>query len=220
MGTLETVMNMKQQGISEDQIIQSLKSQGISPKEISDALTQSQIKYAVGQGESNDDMHPSMMGRSLSEAGVPQNNPPQQEEIYQPQASYSPQQSTQYYPQEQTQEEYYPQQGNYENSYSESGVENMIEISEQVFYEKMRPLQKQIEELIELKSLIKTKIENLEERLRRMEKVFDQMQISIIEKVGNYGKGLETLKKELEMVEDSFSKVVDKATDKTKTKRK
>lgn len=100
-------------------------------------------------------------------------------------------------------------------------MDSIIEISEQVFAEKMKPLMKQITELSEIKTLLMTKMANIEERLRRMEKVFDQMQISIIEKVGNYGKGLDLLKKELEMVEDSFSKVVDKATDKThKTKSK
>ena len=43
-----------------------------------------------------------------------------------------------------------------------------------------------------------------------MEKLFDQMQMSIIEKVSSYGKGLDFLKKEINMVEDSFSKMVEK----------
>ena len=43
MAVLEQVMQMKQQGISDPEIIQYLKDSGISPKEITDALAQSKI---------------------------------------------------------------------------------------------------------------------------------------------------------------------------------
>jgi len=47
MGTLEKVMQMRQQGSTDPQIIDSLKQEGISPKEINDALSQSQVKSAL-----------------------------------------------------------------------------------------------------------------------------------------------------------------------------
>lgn len=151
------------------------------------------------------------------------------EEEYTPQSPYAPPpQNTapqeqysqqQYYPQEPSTggEEYYPQEqeydqygGNYQEGYgyeTSSNTDTIIEVAEQVFTEKMKKFHDQMDDLIEFKTLFETKVENIAERLKRIEKMFDQMQISVIEKVGAYGRGIENLKKEIEMVEDSFSKI-------------
>jgi hypothetical protein len=50
--------------------------------------------------------------------------------------------------------------------------------------------------------------------------MFDQVQISIIEKIGNYGKSLHNLKQEVEMVEDSFSKLTNKNPEDENFKKK
>lgn len=228
MATLEKVMNMKGQGISESEIIKNLQEEGISPKEISDALTQSQIKQAVSS-DSEENMQPSIMGTSLSESAdeISAPSPESQEEIYQPQMpqdNYSnfqnPLENQTYAPQEGSQEEYYPQESYQDNTYAESSIDNMIEIAEQVFIDKVKKMQNQFNELIEFKTISEMKIQDISDRLKRIEKMFDQMQISIIDKVGNYGKGLNNLKKELEMVEDSFSKVIDKKAHKKTSSRK
>lgn len=44
MAALEKIMQMKQQGLTEPQMIDSLKQEGISPREINEALSQSKIK--------------------------------------------------------------------------------------------------------------------------------------------------------------------------------
>ena len=231
MTTLERVTLMRKQGISEEEIIKRLQAERISPKEILDSLEQSKIKSAVSDFNSEDveGMQPSMMGSSLSENPLDSSEPipvPQPtEETYKPQqinyaqqANYSQQQDYQtpyYQPQEQNySQEYYPQEG-YENysgtiTQTESATETTIEIAEQVVLEKTKKMQKQVSDFLEFKTLFETKIENIEERLKRMEKLFDQMQMSIIEKVSSYGKGLDFLKKEINMVEDSFSKMVEK----------
>jgi len=90
----------------------------------------------------------------------------------------------------------------------------MIEISEQVFSEKMKPLLKQIEENVEFKTLSETKIENISHRLTRIESQIDNLQSAILEKVGGYGRGLEGVKKEMSMVQDSFGKIVNDLADK------
>ena len=217
MATLEKVMNMKNQGIAESEIIKSLQDQGISPKEISDALSQSKIKQAVFAETGDQGMQPSIMENAENQnmTPSPQGAQSNDEEVYQPQmpqnneeALYSPNQN--YGNQAAETEEYYPQESYQSDSYSESNIDNMIEIAEQVFQDKIKKMQTQFNELIEFKTISESKIENMSERLKRMEKMFDQMQISIINKVGNFGKGLDTLKKEIEMVEDSFSKVIDK----------
>ncbi len=94
-----------------------------------------------------------------------------------------------------------------QEAYGYTDTDTMIEISEQVFSEKIKPHLKKIEESSEFKSLAETKIENLSKRLERLEFQIDKLQAAILEKVGAYGRGLENVKKEMKMVEESFSKM-------------
>ena len=106
-------------------------------------------------------------------------------------------------------EEYYPQES-YEQDYGSygGGTDTMIEIAEQVFAEKMRKIQKQLEDLNEFKTLAETKLDNATSRLKRIENTIDKLQIAILEKVGSYGRGLDSIKKEMSMMQDSFSKTL------------
>ena len=106
-------------------------------------------------------------------------------------------------------EEYYPQES-YEQDYGSygGGTDTMIEIAEQVFAEKMRKIQKQLEDLNEFKTLAETKLDNATSRLKRIENTIDKLQMAILEKVGSYGRGLDSIKKEMSMMQDSFSKTL------------
>ena len=84
----------------------------------------------------------------------------------------------------------------------------MIEIAEQVFAEKIRKIQKQLEDLNEFKTLADTKLTHATNRLRRIEETIDKLQMAILEKVGSYGRGLDSIKKEMSMMQDSFSKTL------------
>lgn len=128
--------------------------------------------------------------KEIDNTYTPQPNYPQQEYA----ETYAPQES---YPQE-TYESYAP-------SY-DSDV--MIEIAEQVFLEKIKKIQKSVDEVVEFKTLAQVKIDDISERLRRIEAIIDKLQIAILEKVGSYGKDLETTKKEMAMMQDSFRKVM------------
>ena len=126
--------------------------------------------------------------------------PKPQEETYAPQQGYSaPQQE--YAPQEYY-EEYTPGTGGI------TDADTMIEISEQVFSEKIKQIQKQVEEMNEFKTLAGTKIEHISSGLKRIEIVIDRLQAAILEKVGVYGRGVEGIKKEMSMMQESFGKMV------------
>jgi len=294
MALLERVLQMRKNGISEDEIVRRLQEEGISPKEISDALIQSQIKQAVSSdySEETEEMEPSIMKSEAQESvslkpitplqsqqykqtqqsqqiqkfqqkntqqmqsinqsqiqnqnqvqaqsqmqnqiPVPENNSyedqPPAPEPYQQYPDYSqysapaPMQGQyyqDYYSQNYPQETAENQQENYNQEYTpvESNTDIILEISEQVFLEKIKKFQKQLNDLTEFKTIYQTKLDNIEERLKRIEKMFDQMQVSIIEKVGSYGEGLSSLKKEVEMVEDSFSKVLENSIKKQAIKK-
>jgi hypothetical protein len=232
MAVLEKVTQMKKRGLSDEQIIQKLRDERVSPREIRDAMNQSQIKNAVSM---EDEMQPSVMppspegeapmpSQELSQpqrasqpvqpeyspgSYIPKTREIPEEEVYapSPQEYYSPQQSQQYQP-----EEY--QQG-YSQPYQEAAVstDTIIEISQQVFSESMKSIQKKIDEFNEFKTLTQAKVDNAIERLKRIEAVIDKLQISILERIGTYGKSLDEIKKEMSMMQDSFGKIVNPLVD-------
>ncbi len=183
MGILEDITQMKGQGISDQEIIQNLQNQGISPQAINDAMSQAEIKNAVGNEE-------------------------QYQEQGQYGGEYAPQDQGGY---DQGGQEYYPQdQGGYDQGYDTGGMDTskMIEIAEQVFSEKIGKIQSQVRELSEFKTLMESKVEHLTDRTKRVETIMDKTQMAILDKVGSYGKNLSNVKKELDMVQDSFGKMV------------
>jgi hypothetical protein len=236
MGTLEKVIELKKQGVSDEKIISQLKEEGIKPMEINDSLNQAKIKEAVGEENKEnptENMQPSMMQTEEDKAPAPTPNqgneaPKQNSQEYQPQAAqtyqpqepqtYAPQQPQQFYPEEAYNQDYdyeeaYPQEDygyQQDNSYSQMGstsTETMIEIAEQVFSEKMKDLEKEMRNLKEFKTIYKSKIDDIDERIKRIEKMFDKMQIAILDKVGNFSKNINSMQKEIEMVEDSITKL-------------
>jgi len=204
MGVLEEVTQMKNQGMSETDISNSLTERGISPKEINDALSQSQIKSAVSQ--EGFDNPPIPQKPTSTPSYTPQTRevegsgyPPQQE-------LYSPQPLQEYAPQEQ----YLPQE-QYADYSQATETDTMIEVAEQVFFEKIQKIGKQVEKLTEFKTLSQTKIQTIEERLKKIESIINKLQIAILDKIGSYGRNLESIKKEMSMMQDSFGKVVNQA---------
>ena len=189
MGLLETIAQMKNQGMVDSEIAESLQQQGVTPRDISEALNQSQIKSAVS-----------------GEYGEPEEL---SGEEYIPSQQYQAQ--TQEVP-----EGYYPQEQNYQapqgyESYGSaqpySSTDSMMDVAEQVFEEKTKKIQKQVDNFEQFKNLATIQMENISERLKRLESMSDQLQTAVIEKVGNFGKDISSLKKEVAMVEDSFTKL-------------
>ncbi|MCK5149765.1 hypothetical protein KAJ87_02475 [Candidatus Pacearchaeota archaeon] len=193
MGILEQITQMKNQGMPDEQIVRSLQEQGVSPREINDALNQAQIKSAISQNE-QEPMNP------------PSPNPEQGN--YYPQTQEIPEQEM--YNTSQPQETY-QQEENYGYSPETTSSDMTIEIAEQVFSEKIKKTQKQVEDLVEFKTLSEVKIENIADRLKRMENIIDKLQIEILGKIGAYGKNIEGIKKEMSMMQDSFGKVINQA---------
>lgn len=137
-------------------------------------------------------------GNSFQES-FDQQSQENQEEAYSPMPPYSSQ-----YPQTESQGygEYSPySQGSY------TDTDTMIEVSEQVFAEKIKHHAKKIEEASEFKTLAGAKLENFEDRLKRIENQIDKLQAAILEEVGKYGRGLDSVKREMEMIESSFGKL-------------
>lgn len=215
MGILDQITNMKRQGVSNEQIINELAQQGVSPNEILNALKQAEIKNAVTAGYEGEDMQPSIMPMGEAPQAQPRNY--QQEEVYQPQQPPQQQEYVQetYAPQQAQEPQYYSNEPQYYSPESAgyapqsgSNTDMMMEIADQVFSEKIKKINKVVEATSEAAILLQNKFENLSERIKKMENIIDKLQIAIIEKVGSYGSTLGEVKKEMSMMQDSFSKMI------------
>jgi len=138
-------------------------------------------------------MQPSMLGQQQSQEQLPQD-----------QGEYSA---------PMMQEDYsggvgggYPEYQQYQDGGMSSDV--IKEISEQVVGERLAVMQGKMEEAIKFKIPAETKLKNLDERLRRMEQVFDKLQLSILHKVGEYVTDVKDIKHELEETQKSFKSLL------------
>ena len=202
MTILEQVSEMKNQGISEEEIIKKLQDLGASPKAINDALDQEKIKKAVSNEEEYGmpSSQTPKMQRSVNNQEIPNDQ------------MYYPQQEEEYSPQDYSQ---YQENSTYTQGFDTNTI---IEISEQVFSEKIQKIQKLVDECSEFKTLTETKIENISLRVKRIESISDKLQTAILEKIGSYGSNLESIKKEMSMMQDSFGKMINPLAERAEEK--
>lgn len=210
MATLERVMQMKQQGMLEPQIITALRQEGLNPKEINDALTQSKIKSELSQQPpeqfSGQGMMPSIVQKEQESQDdeYPEYNP----EEYKPEASTYPQYDTslaQPSPQGYYQEYEAPQQ--------QTDVEAINEIAEQIVDEKVDEIKKQISSFKDFAGEVENEIERVNKRLEKLETNFGQLQMAVIKKIGEYGENIKNIADEMHQTQDSFSKILNPLTD-------
>jgi hypothetical protein len=215
MVPLGRVLELKKAGRSREEILSKLKEEGFNPMEINDAINQSRIKEAVSEEENpTRGMVPSIMGMRS------ENDESTEEETYTPSSAPSPTGDYSNYTSQENsmmsgyegEDEYYPEE--YSEQYAQGGAggysmssETMIEVAEQVFSEKIKRIEEDLKSLKEFKAVYSPMISDLNERVKRMEKSFDKMQIAILDKVGSFGRNIDAVKKEIEMVEDSFEKM-------------
>jgi hypothetical protein len=209
MGVLEQVIQMKNLGASEEEITAVLQEKRFSPREIKDALDQYTIKKAVSKNP--EDISPPAPTETYSPPEEAYNPPPAPQgqpatELYSSPPEY-------YYPQQPQGEPYAPPT---ETSYPAEGgytTDTIIDVAEQVISDKISKINRKFEELNEFKSLYQAKIDMALERIKRMESIIDQLQISILERIGSYGQNLESIKKEMTMMQDSFGKALNPILD-------
>ena len=206
---------MQGEGKTEQEIISSLRQQGISPREIIESLSQSKIKEAVS-GEQEIPQQQSFQQEALmpSQGNVPQQEMQPSEQMTQEFAPSQPAQlepSMQYQAQQPQQQGYQDYQQQYPQQYQQQGgisPDTITEISEQVVSEKLAPLRKDIERIIDLKTTVDSKLEYMDERLKRIEKIIDRLNLSIMQKVGDYMTNVDDIKKELIETQKSFKAMV------------
>ena len=225
MGVLEQIMQMKNQGMGNEEIAASLREQNISPKAITDALNQAEIKNAVSDVSGEAEPYETSETPEYPDQMPPSPQPYPAQNIQEMQTQAQAPEPEVYAPQTPQQEQYYTPEA-YPQAYGDYGydmgtnTDTIIEVSEQVFSEKIGEIKKQLDDMKEFKTLAQTRLDSALERLKRIEKVMDQLQISILKKIGSYGENLESIKKEMSMMQDSFGKMVGPVTERNLKKPK
>ena len=207
MGVLEQVIQLRNQGVSDQEIVSQMQEQGVNPRTINDALNQANIKSAVGGIDEVGAQMEYSEGVPLPQGGQGYQGKSEEyvDDFYTPQEGYSRSQAQQYSPGPSSgYQEIYPR----EQGYVGTDADTMVEIAQQVFSEKIKKIQQQLEGMNEFRTLYQTKTDSISERLRRIESIIDRLQSTILEKVGSYGEGIESVKKELSMMQDTYGKIV------------
>ncbi len=253
MTVLDQITQMRTQGISTSQIIQTLKEQGFSPRDINEALSQSEIKteltktqnppvmpeqrvhkgsytsqiqpvayqdmqpssysqeYFQQQDNQNQDYQGSTNPQEISaEYQVPQEKIPEYEESEQPLVSLS-QQFDQQNPSQYSQipqyeyPQYVPQQS--------FDLTVISDITTQIIDEKIKDIKKEIALFSKFRKQVSEQIKEIETKINKIEDNLDNLQISIIRKIGDYGEDMKNISKELRATQDSFSKIINPLTD-------
>jgi hypothetical protein len=204
MALLEKISSMKQQGLSDTQILNTLKEEGVSPREINEALSQVKIKSAIAS-PSESDMQPSIMSTQMQETQAPSQQEQYNQQYSQDQGQYAGGQEQ--YNQQYTQDpnQYYNQQP--------TDLETIRDIAKQETEEALKKIKSDIENLNKTKTDIKFEVQNLDNRLTRIEAIIQELQTAIIRKMGEYGEAVSGISQELRATQKSFSKVINPLLD-------
>ncbi len=147
-------------------------------------------------------------------------NPPYQQQTQQPmqqnpqiqemqQEILTPQYQEPYYsesPQAYYDQNYYPPQAG-------SDSETITEIAEQVVSEKFKEFNKRTGDLTIFKQDTKEKLENVTERVKKIEDSIEKLQLAIIQKIGEFGESTIHIQKDLENLHNTTSKLMNPLID-------
>jgi predicted nucleic acid-binding Zn-ribbon protein len=208
MALLEQIEKMKQAGQSDSQIVTTLKEQGYSLTQINETLSQSRIKSAVYGSipQAGDELQPSIM----------QNNTPSEQAPQQQQVNYQ-QESPGVYPDQQYQDPNATQGYAQDTYYSQAlDVETVRDITRQEIDEAVKKIKQDLEALNKMKSDISFEVQNLDNRITKIEAIIQELQSAIIRKMGEYGESIQGISQELQATQNSFSKIINPLLDKTR----
>ena len=219
---IDQITQMKSRGLPTGQIIQSLRQQGLSPKEINEALSQSEIKSEIKSqnifpGNPSLNMQQPNMNSNSENSSFEQNSISEMEPSIGQQLEYNQETESmeEYQPpvekmQDYSQYQQYPQNESYPEyqQSSSSDIETINDICSQIIDEKIKNFKKEFEQFSTFKKESHNKLEELDKRLIRIEDTIEELKISIIRKVGEYGADIKNISEELRETQNSFSKII------------
>ncbi len=191
-------IGMNKKGMKKEEINKHLEGKGYNPKQINDAFNQMDIKSSVaGEYPTKDVSHPGMEPSVLDleqEAPSPtQEQAPSepQEFAQQPQAP-SPQMS--------------------QTSPSQDYAADTEELIEAVIEEKWQEFMSRLGDMESWKIRTDDDITSIKQEILRLGKRFDNLQNSIVQKVGEYSKNIMDINTEIKALEKVFQNIINPLT--------
>ena len=196
---LEQVMQMRQSGQSNSQIVQSLQRAGFKPHQIFDAMNQADMT-AAGPVPQPDDPTQDPFSQQFEQAPAPDQFVPQQ-------FDQQPTQQPQYVPPQ------YPPQQQQQSSDQGIGQDRVEELVEQIIDEKWTELMKNINKIIEWKNSIESRMAVLEQRFKDLKGNVDSLQAGVVDKINDYDQSVQAVGTDIKAMEQVFQKVLPTLTD-------
>lgn len=178
----ETALSMKQQGLTNNQIIAALQRQGYNTNQILDALNQADIRMQTRRPFD-------ATGGNMADPNAGQMPPPDPAAAGAQADAPMPGQ------------ELPPAEGDYDTGRIE-------ELAEAIIEEKWTDLMENINRIVEWKDKTESRITQMETTIKSIKDDFDKMHTSVLERVGEYDKHIGEVGTEVKALEKVFQKVL------------
>jgi len=104
-------------------------------------------------------------------------------------------------------------QGYSDYSYAPADTDTITEIANQIIADKTKKIDKNMNTIMEFKTLLAAKVEKLDDRLKKIEAIIDQLQMSLIRKSSDQEQNISDIKAEMRSMQDSFGKIINPLVD-------
>ncbi len=200
----DRVIAMRQQGLSNNQIIQNLQNGGYDSNLIFDALNQADIKRGVETAPSGNDFSPDDLQNPMqfpsqdSQFPAPELRSPNMQQQGLPPMDMAPSMD---------------QPG----SIDPSSMDRIEEIAEAIIDEKWNEIVKSINKIIDWKDRTESKMTKIEQEIADLKQSFDSLTKGVLGKVGEYDQNLSNIGSEIKAMEGVFQKVLPRLTENVHT---
>ncbi len=185
---VDLVLNMREQGLSNNQIITSLQREGYQTTQIFDAMNQADLQMA--NGSPTDDSGAAMQNQVYPEELMDKPQQVEQEPSYPESIIGGPQQVEQ------------------EPSYNDKDVNKIEELVEAVVEEKWVDLVKDVNKIIEWKSKVESDTASINQEIEDLKENFNGLQKNIIGKIDEYDKNITKVSTNIKAMENVFQKAI------------
>jgi hypothetical protein len=219
----EEVINLRNQGKGNDEIVSELSQKGFTNQQISEAINQADIKGGVegeipparpeaaapeGVTPPETGMKPSVLTGNAAESEIPVPVPsPGPAPAEEPKAA-APQQG---FGMPQVQQPA-PQEFVTNSPQPSMDVESVQEIVESIIDERWQEVVASVGDITIWKSRVEDDITSIKQEILRLDDRLGKLQASIIGKVDEYQKGISKVSSEMEALEKVFSKIMEPLT--------
>lgn len=218
---INEIIQMRQQGLSNNQIIQNMQRNGYSNTKIFDAMNQVDTKVAVeGLQPVTNAPPPSQPSQDLF-SQPPISQPQQNQPSFQPQQMETQDFSSQ----DNSSQTMQFDSSSSSNSFETTNVaqeqpresvqdifqDNQVKIEELVetiIEEKWEELLRDVNKIVNWKNKVESRVSEIEMRLDHLKESFSDLQKAIVGKVGEYDKHIMEVGSEIKAMERVFSKVL------------